>query len=439
MLASLMVIAFGNGVVLADPADNQGPDSEATAVLAYTPHDAIWIDGNAEMVAQATAEMWPGNGSESAPYMITGYYFDQYTQPLRIWNTDLHWVFSGNEVTGDPTVQCGTWITNCSNGVISDNYIHGRHAGMWLEDLTNFSIIDNIVSNNRAHAIEIAGVVRESVISGNTIDGNLGSGIRITAVIDSVVSENSITDCDGAGIQVLSTADASEFYDNDICEVTSIGLQLGYSTSVHVERNSISNATASGIYILGSESCTVFNNSVSNGQQNGIRFTNCNFGSIENNTVSDCLDAGISVSSGTNSTFRFNRVHNTGQYGFELGASSSNMTITRNAFYSCGSNCQILDDGTDNMFIFNFYNDWSSPDENLDGIVDNPYSADGSSLNLDPYPLSDPNIVPVTPTSGTETGTGTSEGEGFPLNLAVVAAGALVVIVLGGFFVRRKL
>ena len=64
--------------------------------LAYTHHDPIWIQSNQEMIDQADDESWPGNGTAEDPFIITGYSFDSDTQPLRIWNTDLYWIFTAN-------------------------------------------------------------------------------------------------------------------------------------------------------------------------------------------------------------------------------------------------------------------------------------------------------------------------------------------------------
>ena len=50
--------------------------------LAYTVHDAIWIQNNQEMIDQAVDESWPGDGSPETPYVITGYSFNKDTQPL---------------------------------------------------------------------------------------------------------------------------------------------------------------------------------------------------------------------------------------------------------------------------------------------------------------------------------------------------------------------
>ncbi|MHA1947635.1 MAG: hypothetical protein ACW97W_16145, partial [Candidatus Hodarchaeales archaeon] len=44
------------------------------------------------------------------------------------------------------------------------------------------------------------------------------------------------------------------------------------------------------------------------------------------------------------------------------------------------------DQGQKNVFAFNYWDEWTSPDADDDGIVDNPYFINGSSKNKDLYP-----------------------------------------------------
>jgi parallel beta-helix repeat protein len=306
---------------------------------------------------------------------------------------------------------------------------------MWLEDLTNFSITDNVVSNNRWHAIEVAGELEKCNISGNTIESNLGSGIRVTSATDSAISGNGISDCEGAGIQLLGTATRCEISENEIHLVASIGIQLGYSTSVSLQRNRVTNCTGTGIYVVGSNLAIIHNNTVEFSGQNGLRLTNCVLGTVTYNSVKSCLGMGILVSSGSNSSLMFNVVENAQGYSLKLDTNAHNMTVSRNSFCQCGVNPQICDDGVNNLVVFNHYSEWTSPDENDDAIVDESYVIDGAAENSDPYPLTSPDVVPTTPEATSST-TGTTAP--FPLGVALAAGGAAIVIIVGLFFARRR-
>ena len=51
---------------------------------------------------------------------------------------------------------------------------------------------------------------------------------------------------------------------------------------------------------------------------------------------------------------------------------------------------QAKDDGTNNNFEHNFWNDHTGPDSNKDGIVDTPYSIEGRANNVDSSPRAKP-------------------------------------------------
>jgi nitrous oxidase accessory protein NosD len=74
--------------------------------------------------------------------------------------------------------------------------------------------------------------------------------------------------------------------------------------------------------------------------------------------------------------------------------SSSNNTISSNDFLTnrMGSGSQACDNNMDNIFTNNYWNDWTEPDNDHDGIVDEPYKIDGSVKNQDAYPLAAPCI-----------------------------------------------
>jgi hypothetical protein len=50
-----------------------------------------------------------------------------------------------------------------------------------------------------------------------------------------------------------------------------------------------------------------------------------------------------------------------------------------------GGISQVSDEGLNNIFVFNFWDEWTSPDADADGFVDDPYGIDGG--DQDSYPL----------------------------------------------------
>lgn len=433
LLVGLMVFSVGGHIVTTGFLQTCGIRCHGSFTIAYTAHDAILLDGNAEMIAQATAESWPGNGTAMDPYEITGYYFYDVTHSVEIRNIDLHWTFTNNEVDGpgDSSVWCGIEISNSSNGYVANNLFHNRYRGIWLVDVCDVTITNNVVEDNLFNGIECEGFINDCVISDNTITKNEGSGIRILTAVDSEISGNEITDCEGLGIQVFIETTRCLITDNIIDNVLAAGINLGGSTSVSVMSNQIVNTSSEGIYLRGAQDTEVYNNSLYDCGDNGIGVKDCYQGLIHNNTLVSSDGIGIYVDSGENSTFRFNHVEGSTDYGFETAAEAEYMTITRNVFINNGATVQVCDEGENNVFIYNYYDDWTSPDSNSDMIVDVPYSLDGESNNEDPYPLAAPDAVPPTPEQP-------ENGPQIPLELAALAAGGVVVILVGIIVVKRK-
>ncbi len=436
-----MVVAIGNPLMTTSILQERGLESHDSFATAYTPHDAILLDGNAEMIAQADAEVWPGDGSEGSPYQITGYYFYDVQHSVEIRNIDLYWTFTDNEVDGpgDATVWCGVEISNSANGYVANNLIHNRYRGLWLIDIDDVTITNNDFQDNLFHGIECAGYINGCLISDNTITRNTGSGIRILTAVDSEISENTVTNCGGTGIQVLNTATNCQITDNYVNEVTGLGIHLGTASSVEIMHNDLSNISGDGVYVLESYDIEIYNNSLINAGDDGMVLIDYNFGLIHNNSLVGSDGIGISVTSGENSTFRFNQIEDSTDYGLKTAVNAECMEITRNVFINNSVAAQVYDEGENNIYIYNYYDDWVSPDVDANQIVDVSYTIDGGAENEDPYPLADPDAVPPV-TGGTTTTTTSDTGDGgeIPMDLLMIGGGAVVVILVGVFFVKRK-
>ncbi|MHA1663997.1 MAG: right-handed parallel beta-helix repeat-containing protein [Candidatus Thorarchaeota archaeon] len=439
LLIGLFVFTIGTPLMTAGVVQETTLEKHDSAATAYTPHDAILLDGNAEMIAQATVESWPGDGSADTPYQITGYSFYDTTHSVEIRNIDLHWTFTDNMIDGphNTNVWCGMEITNSTNGYVANNVITGRFRGLWLIDIYDVTITNNLIVDNLFHGIECVGYINGCLISDNTITRNTGSGIRILTGVDSEISENNVTDCDGTGIQIIGEATNCQITDNIIEEVTGLGIHFGSASSVEVMHNELTNVSGDGIYALESYDLEIYNNTILNGGDDGIVLKDSDFGLVHNNSIVTSDGVGISMDSGENSTFRFNRVEDSSDYGLLTAVDAECMEITRNVFINNGAASQVCDKGENNTYIYNYYDDWVSPDADSDRIVDVPYAIDGDVENEDPYPLADPNAIPPV-TEEPTTPTGAGDGGQIPIEIILIAGGAVVIVLVGIFFVKRK-
>ncbi|MGY5880417.1 MAG: right-handed parallel beta-helix repeat-containing protein, partial [Candidatus Thorarchaeota archaeon] len=210
-------------------------------IESYTHHDQIWIQSNAEFHAQATAESWAGDGSEENPYIITGYYFDCETQPLRIWHTTVHWIFTGNEIFGvGAAIECGTWVEDATNGAITNNEIHNRHAGIAIADIADFTISENYIHDCWGRGVELFGTMNNTIIKNNVIQNIGQSGIYSVGSRDCIVENNTISYCDNNGISLLTTTVNCIVTDNTILNCDSAGILMANIEGGSVTDNTIS-------------------------------------------------------------------------------------------------------------------------------------------------------------------------------------------------------
>ena len=433
LLIGLFVFAIGTPLMTTGDVQGTTLEKHDSVTPAYTPHDAILLDGNAEMIAQATLESWPGDGSEGTPYQITGYSFYDVQHSVEIRNINLHWTFTDNMIDGpyDATVWCGMEISNSANGFVDSNVITGRYRGLWLIDIYDVTITNNLIVDNLFHGIECVGFINGCLISDNTVTRNTGSGIRILTAVDSEISRNNITDCDGTGIHVLNMVTNCQITDNYVEEVTSLGILLGNASSIEIMHNELINMSGDGINVLESNDIEIYNNTLLNGGDDGIFLKDSSLGLIHNNSIIGFDGIGILMDSGENSTFRFNHIEDSTDYGFMTDVGAELMEITRNVFINNGVAAQVCDNGENNIYIHNYYDDWVSPDVDSDQIVDIPYALDGDAENEDPYPLADPYAVP--PVIETDIG-----GGQIPMEFLLIAGGAVVILIVGIFFIKRK-
>ncbi|TFF94344.1 right-handed parallel beta-helix repeat-containing protein [Candidatus Thorarchaeota archaeon] len=419
----------------------QGLDRKGGFIDAYTPHEAILIDGNAELAAQAAAEEWPGNGTEAAPYLISGYYFYDITHSLEMNNVDLHWAFVGNEVDGpgDQNVWCGIEVDNSSNGIISENIFHGKFRGVDIIDVLNIVIANNTIEDNLLHGIGSEGFINGCVISDNTIRRCAGAGVWSPSAFDSEISRNTITDCNGGGIQILAAAVRCQIIDNVVDGFSGIGIQIGASTDVDIVHNRVANGSGRGLYVTAAADIDIYNNTILNCSDYGMDLREFCDSVVHNNCITVVDGEGIALKSGDHSLVEFNDITSCSGYGIKTYVDAANMTMTCNFLYDNGGSVQAADEGEDNAYVSNYYNDWTAPDANSDGFVDLSYELDGEASNEDLYALADPSFVPTIPEETSSPGTGTGERiTPVPLEIIVVAAGTAVALLAGAFILKRR-
>ncbi len=278
---------------------------------------------------------------------------------LQHWNT--HTIDVNNTVNGKPlyywkNVNGGiippgagqVILANCQNVIVENQNVSDGSVGILIGFSTSNTINNNTGSN--AGGEDCCGIALKESSNGNTITNNTASnnsyGIIIHKSSGNIIANNSVNS-------------------------NSVGIAIGKCTGGNniIIGNNIFSNVGGGISVGGCSGDTITNNIISN-NLNGItlRESSSNFKIIGN-------------------TFSSNN-----NWGVQLYETSNGNTIYYNNFIkNKGGGVQARDTGSnqwDNGYPSggNYWNDWTSPDANGDGFVDNPYAISGGS-NKDNWPF----------------------------------------------------
>ncbi|UCG03972.1 MAG: right-handed parallel beta-helix repeat-containing protein, partial [Candidatus Heimdallarchaeota archaeon] len=196
----------------------------------------------------------------------------------------------------------------------------------------------------------------------------------------------------GCGIYVPYSA-YNKIVNNTIRDVNTHGILIGeISHGNDVINNTISNAGAHGVVVFHyTGATTITGNNITDVGGRGITIESvCNDAIITNNTITNAGQQGIFLWNGDRATVSRNIVYNSTGYGIELHTESNDDEVIWNSFIQNNeSGTQAYDNGTNNIFSYNYWDDWTSPDNDNDGFIDNPFVITGPANNADPLPRTD--------------------------------------------------
>lgn len=357
---------------------------ERTVRISYITHDPILIDGNAGFT-NASGVVW-GSGTESDPYIIEGWDINASTaNGIEIRNTDAHFIVRACHVCdGRGGFFIGIYLDACANGTLDSNTCSNNWSGIFLSFSNDNTLSNNTCSSNNEHGISVWYSNNHNIISNNTCSNN-GYGMWLYWSSGNTLSNNT-------------------------CSNNWYGIWLYSSSGSTLSNNTCSLNYAYGIALGSSSDSTLSNNTCSNNEL-GIELGSSSGNTLSNNTCSSNNEHGISVWSYSNHNIISNTTCSGNlRYGIYIDSESGFNTIWNNSFYNNNgatdtydpAHIQAYDDGIGNIWnssgsphgFGNHWSDWTSPDANMDGIVDFPYEIGGNAGAKDWYPLTEYPWIP---------------------------------------------
>ena len=294
------------------------------------------------------------------------------------------------------------WESSSNNTLSNNTICNNNNDGIAISDSANNNVIQKNILYNNSNGVGISGYSSNNVLLNNSILQSRNTGISISEyssnnvllnntilqssrigidVIDSqnYIINNTVSDNGEWGINIHQDSNNNEIIGNTVTNNGFSGICIENSSNNIIKLNIISLNNHEGIAIKTSSNNNTIGYNTITTDELVIWGTSANI--IENNTLTEASNLGLGTGS-TDNHITWNTFTEASSLG--LGTGSTDNHITWNDFINHEG---VKDDGSNNIFEYNYFSDWTSPDINNDGIVDNPYLIDGFANNRDPYPL----------------------------------------------------
>ncbi|MFW9919250.1 MAG: NosD domain-containing protein [Candidatus Thorarchaeota archaeon] len=335
----------------------------------------------------------------------------------------------------------GIDIIRCTEITVTNNTLTGCYRGIRLCYSQSIEVFENNCTANSRWGIYLDSTSDSEIqynLCQNHFSSGLGVGIYATTSENITISENNCTTND-VGIETYSNTQKCKIFDN-ICNENSRGISMQMSRLNEVFENEVVWNTQYGVVIYSpSDDNMIMNNNLSENPR-GVYLSNCPQNHIINNSISASHVSGsygVYVSGGSEghvifdnkiqfvncaiylkdslyNTLSYNNLtqnnlsiylissnhttiaHNLLDGGDDIGLYMESNTcdneMTWNVFNDCDINA--IDDGSDSLFDYNYWSNYTGIDADSDGIGDTPHPIQGIADNSDAHPVV---VLPETP------------------------------------------
>ncbi|NHJ25053.1 MAG: hypothetical protein EAX89_10785 [Candidatus Lokiarchaeota archaeon] len=299
---------------------------------------------------------------------------------------------------------CGISLESSTNCTIENNSVIDNDIGIKLSYSANNTLINNylrnnglsIIGNNIAHYLQTS--VKNNEIQGKDI---IYWRNKNNITLSGNIAQIFLINCSRIQVEGLKVSGVPIF-------LLAIQCSNLYISENFILRNH------EGIKLVNVTNSSLCNNVIAWNRENGVKIVNSSFNYFYNNSFSYNL-FGIIIDNSTNNIFSINSIYSNAVSGIKIISSNrnvfKNISFSKNGFYgiyldfsafniikennfinnNLDAPSQAIDyAGVNNTFIYNYWNDWTKPDMDLDGIVDYYYEVSGSSHSIDPLPSANP-------------------------------------------------
>ena len=372
-------------------------NNSGTGIGLDNSHNSILTRNTVSNNGEAGIDLWYSEES-TLSYNVA---CDNHRDGIRLYNCGNH-IIDANTVSNNQ--EKGIYLYHSESNTISNNFLknNGLVIDGWdMEDFLQATVINNTVNGKP--------LVYWQNVQNRLISNETGQIILINCTAVTVTNQV-LTNC-SIGLIAFGGSNLV-VHENIIANNSESGIFMEDSTSPTISNNTITNNQESGIHLNSIEGAIISRNVLLKNQEMGLELHNCEDNLLENNTITNNLAAGIGLYYSRKCIILENKVSSNNQTGIEIYASDTNHLyancIENNSNYGISlgweandnlikfndiiynnqaGESQAFDEGNNNVFSRNYWDNWATPDGNADGIVDEPYAIEGSAENQDLLPL----------------------------------------------------
>jgi parallel beta-helix repeat protein len=359
------------------------------STIEYSPSSSFTLNGNKEFNQIASEEDWPGEGTLANPYRISALNISggELEKPLiEIRNTDVSFSIENCLLQNG---EISVLFSNVKNGVILNNLLNNNDKGIILKNSKSNLIENNSITNTKETNILIENS-KDIRITKNRIENTTqygGYGIFLFESESCIISSNLITNINadtslwldvgsnyntisnnsiynttnGNGISIGSKdggAHKNIILNNSVYYNEKVGIRLFNSNDNVIQENSIFQNGEDGVHL--ESTCyrnEISNNSIAENSNTGIFIDSSVKNVLQNNLITNNSQQGVWVTNSEYTMLFRNEISQHNQKGIHLTSTAELSLVMLNGFVMNNGFPQAHDDGVNNYFAQNYWND----------------------------------------------------------------------------------
>ena len=274
----------------------------------------------------------------------------------------------------------GVCLIGSSNNNILYNSITDNLNGLFLYESNNNNINYNSISSNSMHGVFLNQSSNNNNLSHNTLSDNDMNGVfLLDYCTGNTIGSNQITSNIGSGVKIENSS-SNNIRFNLVYGNIQYGLLITGSDNT-LYSNTIKSNKRDGLFLLADTRTNISQNTIQGNTYDGVRGYKSSSDTITGNIINDNRGRGVFLDMFTRGNLIYNnRIYNNNQRNTQdESADNSNKWNT--------SNTQGVNIINGSYIGGNYYDDYTGPDSDGDGIGDTPYQVYGNVYDY--YPLVD--------------------------------------------------